>query len=94
MSDQNNSSTTTDRIALKQGHGKLYYAKIGKWPDCLKMWYGYSQQMSKMDPAESFEDKLYDLTYTLICVFGEWKRAPSWEAQEAALRLARRKVST
>lgn len=39
-----------------------------------------------MDPAEgSFEEKLFSLIETLVCLFGEWKRWDvGWEYKKAA----------
>lgn len=43
-----------------------------------------------MDPADAlFEEELYDLSYTLICYYREWKRALNTDVRKAALRLAR-----
>ncbi|CAL8361143.1 unnamed protein product [Merluccius merluccius] len=48
-----------------------------------------------MDPADGlFKEELYDLSYSLICLHGTWKRTPSSEDKEAALALAHREVSS
>ena len=48
-----------------------------------------------MDPADGlFKKELYDLSYSLICIHGRWKRAPSREDKEAALGLAHCEVSS
>ena len=39
------------------------------------------------------DDELYDLSYTLLCIQGVWRKAHTRECKEAAMRMAHKEVS-
>lgn len=48
-----------------------------------------------VDPADAlFKEELYDLSYTLRCIQGYWRRAPAREYRQEALNMACRELSS